>query len=893
MMADQSNIQESVSNAISSIRNNTGLTNLSDYNIHKVTPTNVAKDIISSTRLDSFERSAILRGFRPTELARESKEVIHPTEVIDTDTPVNTTVGIDTPDTVLINQPNNLVVGGVQIPTESYKPRISKKPRRAHFKSKSAPKYGVPDQIDNISSTDILSVTDKSGKKSMRTGKTYDPSDSSVSSPKKEDVPSALNKIYNKLVENLFWTKLGLRKKEPRTFSNAVKAIGRKLTKAVVPKGLSTEELLLGIGLIVSKALLAFKDEVFGFFRTSWIDVKDWFMEVLPESIVGSENKILSKVKNEDGSVTITRANGDITDRNSDYSREMTYRREGDKIIPIEMIDRKNDKHVKYSRNGNGATDGIIDNYQYNSLGDGSRYFVTEKGDQAVRYFRLKDGKIRAVVLDTFDDDGLGDSDYLSLVELDPNGNARVLKTIEATQLEGSNIRGQARTYKVTNDDVRNWSQNKFEEWFNKYWTKDTEKALRSKKDDSKNLDRALDLTRKATIKYVNTGMTTDTPMYTDADLRSYLSGNMATPEGATSFSTFYDYNPILMNQSRDIRMTGNNNRVQSGKNLQGTLGKDGNTLMRTLGIGGANTVDAKFDIDQKVLAEQVPEFSPTITYSDGGESRKMDWKSLSQIISGFESRFNYRAKNPMGSATGKYQFTKSTWEHVRTKYPSAGLIPWDRDKITDGSLEMRKQQEAAGYYLALDLLKSMNTTKIKHPVKGTSVSLLEAAKELDYYPEQLVKGGWFGIGNLQSFLNYELQAKYAKDPNERAKFIGLAGSMGEAGGVKMKFYMNNSTARQLGINATGGIMTSITQDAQRSGLAIPTTSTPVANGSNNATVDSSTPGWSVRAMKDANPTKATKTTVSVSPKIDLSNPTKVVAFGDSKLTQTNNRSKK
>lgn len=59
--------------------------------------------------------------------------------------------------------------------------------------------------------------------------------------------------------------------------------------------------------------------------------------------------------------------------------------------------------------------------------------------------------------------------------------------------------------------------------------------------------------------------------------------------------------------------------------------------------------------------------------------------------LRGVESNGNRLAKNPNSSATGIDQFTKSTWDGLRTKYPELGLTPDGRTDVAQSTRAMER----------------------------------------------------------------------------------------------------------------------------------------------------------------------------------------------------------
>lgn len=164
-----------------------------------------------------------------------------------------------------------------------------------------------------------------------------------------------------------------------------------------------------------------------------------------------------------------------------------------------------------------------------------------------------------------------------------------------------------------------------------------------------------------------------------------------------------------------------------------------------TLGDFAPDTLEpvAEYVSQSSALKSDLPPIDPAYTDIEG-----IDYDSYLPSIRTSESGGNDSARNPTSTATGRYQFLRSTWNDLANRYPNSGITP-------DGRLDPNQQEiairiftaENAQYLKGRDVPLSNGTLYAAHFLGASdAVKVLKASDGLvsDYVPARVVSANSF-----------------------------------------------------------------------------------------------------------------------------------------------------
>lgn len=258
---------------------------------------------------------------------------------------------------------------------------------------------------------------------------------------------------------------------------------------------------------------------------------------------------------------------------------------------------------------------------------------------------------------------------------------------------------------------------------------------------------------------------------------------------------------------------------------------KDAEYAFKAVGIGGQNTYDFSNKDYGRLEGELGEKYGGLLTVN--GVS--VDWGALSNSIAGTETGGRYDIQNSAGhNYFGKYQLgiqelqglgfldeNDKSWSKMskldRTEWIKGDV--WKGEKAKEfgiSSLEdfynSPESQEWAARAYTESNMRALSNLKIN--VGGKQVPLFEAAKGLNYTPEQVVKAAQFGGGNLQAVLQAEQEINEKHDVQNNMDFLagkkrkeinGKLFSSIDGTGVSIKNYLNDASARNIALQREGG----------------------------------------------------------------------------------------
>ena len=164
-----------------------------------------------------------------------------------------------------------------------------------------------------------------------------------------------------------------------------------------------------------------------------------------------------------------------------------------------------------------------------------------------------------------------------------------------------------------------------------------------------------------------------------------------------------------------------------------------------TIGDFAPDTLEpvAEYVSQNSSLHSELPPIDPAYTDIEG-----IDYDSYLPSIRTSESGGNDSATNPTSTATGRYQFLRSTWNDLANRYPNSGITP-------DGRLDPNQQEiairiftaENAQYLKGRDVPLSNGTLYAAHFLGASdAVKVLKASDGLvsDYVPARVVNANKF-----------------------------------------------------------------------------------------------------------------------------------------------------